>query len=335
MDPNHRASAVSQAPSAQSTSEASSKPASIKHDDISSAENGQAVEERAPHPVEEKSGWRDQQSNILPHKKLMVVFPILALVQFTSYLDQTTISTAVPVIGADLNLGPSVPWVASSFLIASTSIQLINGRLSDIFGRKQLLLIGMCMLATGNLIASFSINGPMLYFFRGFSGLGGGITSALVMIVASDITTLKQRGKYNGFIGLAVALGNGLGPLMGGILTEKAGWRWSIRYDVPWVAIVATLMILTLPKSKISGRWQDKLKLIDWLGVFLNVAAVLLILVGSYAFVLCWQILTNGFLDPAVRGWITVSVERPACHFHADAWRCHGSRFSVRRMEGG
>lgn len=118
--------------------------------------------------------WKDQQSNTLPHRKLIVVFPVIALVQFTSYLDQTTISTAVPQIGADLQLGTSVSWVASSFLIASLCTQLINGRLSDIFGRKELLLSALTLLAIGNLCAGFSHNGAMLFAFRALSGLGGG-----------------------------------------------------------------------------------------------------------------------------------------------------------------
>lgn len=133
-----------------------------------------AIQSGCPPALDSKSGWTDKQSNVLPHKKLIVVFPILALVQFTSYLDQTTISTAVPRIGADLHLGTSVSWVASSFLIASTCTQLINGRLSDIFGRKELLLSSLGLLAVGNLCAGFSQNGTMLYAFRALSGLGGG-----------------------------------------------------------------------------------------------------------------------------------------------------------------
>lgn len=101
------------------------------------------------------------------------------------------------------------------------------------------------------------------------------------MIIASDITTLKQRGKYNGFIGAAVAFGNGIGPIIGGALAEKAGWRWSLWYIVPWIAFVAVLMGSVLPKSSVTGNWRTKVKLIDWIGVFLSIAAVLLILVRS------------------------------------------------------
>lgn len=118
--------------------------------------------------------FKDHQSYVLPHKKLMVVFPAIALAQMMSYMDQTSVSTAVPAIGSSLNLGPSISWVAASFLIASTSIQLVNGRLSDIFGRKPLLLTCLGLLALGNLVAGFSTTPGMLFAFRALSGLGGG-----------------------------------------------------------------------------------------------------------------------------------------------------------------
>ena len=118
--------------------------------------------------------FKDHQSNVLPHKKLMIVFPAIALAQMMSFMDQTSVSTAVPAIGSGLNLGPSISWVAASFLVASTSIQLVNGRLSDIFGRKPLLLACLGLLAFGNLVAGFSTTPGMLFAFRALSGLGGG-----------------------------------------------------------------------------------------------------------------------------------------------------------------
>ena len=118
--------------------------------------------------------FEDRQNHLLPHRKLMVVFPAIALAQFLSYLDQTSVSTALPAIASGLHIGPSISWVAASFLLASTSVQLINGRLSDIFGRKELLLSALTLLAVGNLIAGFSTSSPMLFTARAVSGLGGG-----------------------------------------------------------------------------------------------------------------------------------------------------------------
>lgn len=121
--------------------------------------------------------FTDHQSRALPHSRLMVVFPVLALAQFTAYLDQTSISTAVPAIGDALGLGASLPWVATAYLLATTAVQLANGRLSDIFGRKRLLITSLVVLAVGNLVAGFATSPGMLFAFRAVSGLGGGAMS--------------------------------------------------------------------------------------------------------------------------------------------------------------
>lgn len=116
----------------------------------------------------------DQQSNVLSHKALMIVFPAIALAQFTSYLDQTAISTALPAIANGLKTGTSSSWIGTSFLVASASVQLLNGRLSDIFGRKEMLLLALSILAVGNLVTGFSQVPAMLFALRAFSGLGAG-----------------------------------------------------------------------------------------------------------------------------------------------------------------
>ncbi|QGA15779.1 hypothetical protein EYB26_003439 [Talaromyces marneffei] len=215
--------------------------------------------------------FKDQQSNILPHNKLMIVFPTIALAQMISYLDQTCVSTAVPAIGESLNMGPSISWIATSFLLASTSIQLVNGRLSDIVGRKPLLLICMGILAGANLCAGFAQNAAMLFAFRSIAGLGGGAITALVMIIASDITTLEQRGKYNGFIGAMVGLGNGIGPLIGGALTQHASWRWCFWFIVPVIVVVMVVIAIVIPPSTVRGNAWTKLRMLDWLGLVMNI----------------------------------------------------------------
>lgn len=118
--------------------------------------------------------FTDEQSRVLPHSRLIVVFPVLALAQFTAYLDQTSISAAVPAIGDDLGLGASLPWVATAYLLATTAVQLANGRLSDIFGRKWSLITSLIVLALGNLLTGFARTPGMLLAFRAVSGLGGG-----------------------------------------------------------------------------------------------------------------------------------------------------------------
>ncbi|KAB8261011.1 major facilitator superfamily domain-containing protein [Aspergillus pseudonomiae] len=221
---------------------------------------------------------KDHQSHILPRKQLLVIFPALALIHFTSFLDQTALSTSLPAIAAGLNTGSSISWVSASFLTTSTSIQLINGRLSDIFGRKTCLLGALTIMALGNLLGGWSQTPAQLYATRALSGLGAGALNALVQIAISDITTLAQRGYYFGILGVAVALGNGLGPVVGGVLTEKASWRWAFWFVCPLAVAAATYFGLVFPSSGMSDDVRTKLRRVDWFGVFTSMMAIVLIL---------------------------------------------------------
>jgi len=225
--------------------------------------------------------FKDQQSKILPRSKLLIVFPALALAQFTAFLDQTSISTALPAIASGLHIGSSISWVGASFLASSTSIHLVNGRLSDIFGRKACLVTSLFLMGFGNLLSGFARTPLELYMWRALSGFGAGAIGSLVQISISDITTLEQRGHYFGIIGIFVALGNGLGPLIGGLLTQNFSWRWAFWFISPMTVVVIIILVIALPASPVTGNVYAKLKLVDWLGVVINVAAVLLILVSS------------------------------------------------------
>jgi MFS family permease len=130
--------------------------------------------------------------------QLRIAIPTLSICLFVSFIDQTSVSTATPAIAADLNTGTATSWVGTSFLIASTAFQLINGRLSDIFGRKGLLLLCLALLALGDLGCGFAQTGKQLFVLRAIAGIGGGGINSLVMIIVSDITTLQNRGKYQG-----------------------------------------------------------------------------------------------------------------------------------------
>ena len=224
--------------------------------------------------------YQDQQFQVLPRRKLFVVFPALALVQFTSFLDQTAVSTALPAIADGLNIGPSISWVGASFLITSTSIQLINGRLSDIFGRKACLISALVIMALGNIASGLSRTQGELFATRAFSGFGAGAINALIQIAVSDYTTLEQRGYWFGIIGIATALGNGLGPLVGGALTQCTSWRWTFWFIGPLAAVAVIYIALVLPRSPTTkGIWK-KLSMVDWFGVFTSMIAIILILVS-------------------------------------------------------
>lgn len=138
------------------------------------------------------------QRNLMSTKRLMIAIPALSVCLFVSFLDQTSVATATPAMAGELDTGAATSWIGASFLIASTAFQLINGRLSDIFGRKNLLLICLALMGIGDLACGFSQTKEQLFVFRSIAGVGGGGINSLAMIIVSDITTLQNRGTYQG-----------------------------------------------------------------------------------------------------------------------------------------
>lgn len=233
--------------------------------------------------MDESTPLLQNQLHSLPQKRLLVIFPALALIQFTSFLDQTSISTSLPAIASALDTGASISLVGACFLITSTSIQLINGRLSDIWGRKASLVAALAIMGAGNLVSGFCETPLQLFAARAFTGLGAGAINALVQIAIADITTLEQRGYYFGMVGAATALGNGLGPVIGGALTQAAGWQWAFWFVCPLCAMAVYYLVLVWPTSSSTyarGRIWDKLKLIDWAGALASLFGIALFLVS-------------------------------------------------------
>jgi MFS family permease len=116
---------------------------------------------------------------------------------------------------------------------------------------------------------------------RGISGFGAGALNALVQISISDFTRLEERGYYFGIVGIAVGLGNGLGPLIGGALTEAAGWRWAFWFICPLAVVAVVYLMLVMPGSGTREGWWGKIRRVDWVGVGFSMVAVVLVLVSG------------------------------------------------------
>ncbi|KAG8773300.1 hypothetical protein FRC12_002591 [Ceratobasidium sp. 428] len=220
----------------------------------------------------------DDQSSRLPFKKLLVVISSLSACVFVSFLDQTSVSTVLPAIAHDLGAADRINWVGISFLIATTSSQIIIARLSDIFGRKILLISVIILFTIGNLLCGFAKTAVWLFTARAIAGLGGGGINSMAMIIMSDVVSLQERGKYQSFLGAAVALGAGIGPLIGGALST-AGWRWVFWFTVPITSASVVQLWWMLPQNEMSGNVKEKLAKIDFAGSVVSLAAVTLILI--------------------------------------------------------
>ncbi|KXH62752.1 major facilitator superfamily transporter [Colletotrichum nymphaeae SA-01] len=233
--------------------------------------NNQAASAGHPQPKDDTDAESiGGQRNTMSRKRMLLAFSALSVCLFVSFIDQTSVSTAVPAIAEDLDTGTATSWIGTSFLIASTAFQLINGRLSDIFGRKNLLMICLVLMAVGDVLCGFSRTKEQLFAFRAVAGIGGGGINSIVMI----ILTLNS-----GVLGAVLALANGVGPFVGGAVVQESTWRW-VFWMVPIISAPAAVTILfCLPLKHRPGNYSEKVKKIDYGGIALNMASTLLLLI--------------------------------------------------------
>ncbi|OCF56470.1 hypothetical protein L486_06414 [Kwoniella mangroviensis CBS 10435] len=212
-------------------------------------------------------------------KKILVVYFGIGLALIISFMDQTAVTTAAPTIGTAINGSASISWLGTSYLVATCAFQLVYGRLSDIFGRKMMLQVALSFLITGNLLCSFAKTPVQLYALRAISGIGGGGINNIAMVIVSDIVPLAERGKYQGLISGATSLGNAIGPFVGGGLAGANQWRWLFRV-ITILGIVTMAMIhLIIPLKPVTGSMSRKLMQVDYLGVLMSSASIMLLLV--------------------------------------------------------
>ncbi|KAL7277563.1 hypothetical protein ACG7TL_008486 [Trametes sanguinea] len=235
------------------------------------------------------------QTNLLPRRKVIAVFFGLSLCILVSTLDSTIVATALPTISAAFNAGSIVSWVPSAYFLTSTAFQPIYGRFSDIFGRKATLCMAMGIFMIGSLAAGFSQTIIQLIVLRGLAGAGGGGIVSMAQIVISDVVSLRDRGKYQGIIGVVVAFGFAVGPLLGGVLAEKAGWRWCFWVTLPVSACAVAVVLLILPLKAVEGNIAQKLAAVDYLGTALTLMSCTLIILP-----LIWGGVTFPWTSPVV-----------------------------------
>lgn len=164
--------------------------------------------------------------------------------------------------------------------LLETDANVEKTRLSDIFGRKVMLVACLGILALGDLLCSFAKTGPQFFAFRGVSGVATGGIMALAMMVVSDVTTLKQRGKFMGILGSCVGLGNAIGPFISSAFTERVTWRALFWLLCPLAVCSGLVLYFLLPPQTIPPEpLRAKLAKIDYLGILFSSAGTILLLI--------------------------------------------------------
>jgi MFS family permease len=260
--------------------EGSINPVMAEEDAPAEREHAIASDQQRPDDVSNEKSELEDQATRLPFARMMAAYLCLCICYFISYLDMNSVTTALPTISEALGAGSSITWAGTAYLLGQTAFQPLYGRISDITGRKPILIASVCCVFFGGLLCGFARSPHWLYLSRAVSGIGGGGISSLVSIIVSDLVSLKERGKYQGLISLAVGAGAITGPFVaGGLVRYEDGWRWTFWIPAILASACLCLLWLLLPLKPMTGRWQDKVKQMDWLGIFTSVAGIVLLLI--------------------------------------------------------
>ncbi|MGD0247631.1 MAG: MDR family MFS transporter [Candidatus Limnocylindrales bacterium] len=220
----------------------------------------------------------------------------ILLALFLGALDQTIVGPVLPKISTQLNGADFYTWVVTAYLVTSTAAIPVYGKLSDYFGRKPMLLVGIVLFLIGSVLSGLSQTMWQLILFRGVQGLGAGALFPISLAVIGDLFTPAERGKYQGLFGAVFGVAFLVGPFLGGFLTDSLSWHWIFFVNVPVGLVSLYLIVRLLPMvHPADARFS-----LDFLGVGTFIGAVVPVLVAL-------TLAEDGnWGDPYVLGWFAV-----------------------------
>lgn len=249
----------------------------------------------------------EQQEN--QNRKLLLIGLVIAML--FAALDGTIVGTAMPRIVGDLGGLSLMTWLTTAYMLTSTTVVPIAGKLADLLGRRNVYITGLVIFMIGSALCGMANGMTELIIFRGIQGLGGGIMMPMAMIIIGDMFTGKERAKWQGIFGALYGLASVIGPQVGGWIVDAVNWRWVFYINLP-VGILATIFIaMGLKSHKQTGPIK-----IDIAGIFTMILGVVSLLLAltfggkDYAWD-SWQII--GLFALAVIGIVSfVIVETKA-----------------------
>ena len=217
----------------------------------------------------------DERAPLEHHEILSIVLGVV-LAMFIAALDQTIISTALPTIGQELGDFEHMSWVASIYLLAATAVTPLYGKLSDIYGRRIVLLSGIATFVVGSLACAVAPTMFLLIAARALQGMGGGGLISLAQTIIADVVAPRERGRYQVYIAGVFMLSSLLGPLLGGLLTQY--WHWSLIF---WINLPLGFLAFAMSRRALRKLPRnDRRHRLDVWGAALMTGATISLMLG-------------------------------------------------------
>ncbi|MEE2035160.1 MDR family MFS transporter [Rhodococcus chondri] len=251
-------------------------------------------------------GFRSERGPILV--ALMLATALVAL-------ESTILATAVPTIVADLGGFTQFPWLFSSYLLTQAVLVPVYGKLSDLYGRKPMLLFGIGVFAFGSVLCALAWSMPALIAFRALQGLGAGAVLPMAQTIAGDIYTVAERAKAQGYLASVWGMSAIVGPAVGGLFADFLSWRWIFWVNVPLCALAAWVLLRSFHENNRGGAARP----VDWAGAATLAAGAALLILGLLEGGQSWGwtsapslgIFAAGFAFLALFAWIETRAPEP------------------------
>lgn len=240
-----------------------------------------------------------------------LIFVAIVLGMLLAALDQTIVATALPTIVANLGDAGHQSWVVTSYLLASTIVTALVGKLGDLYGRKRVFQAAVLFFVAGSVLCGLAQSMAMLVGARALQGIGGGGIIVTASALIGEVVPLRERGRYQGILGAVFGVTTVIGPLLGGYFTDYLSWRWAFWVNVPVSVIVIFVAAAAIPALAASAK-----PVIDYAGiVFVGLGAAGLTLATSWGgsrYPWGSPTITGLFAAAAVALGVFVVVERRA-----------------------